>query len=658
MSTRPTNYAYYCSGHGYGHATRVSALASHLLQLTPKPTVTIVSQAPSHVFADSVRMGAKYRNAAVDPVISQPLAYRVDRKKSLKVLKAFMRNRETLIGEEVAWLKKNDITCVLSDAVAIACAAANRACLPSALITNFSFDSIFSYLSSLYIDKPNTEPPQLPSLSPLPDALILEPDEPLGREELGPLADQIAQDLRCADLLLRLPGYLPFPSFSPVNPLPSPDWIDIETQRFYPAVLAKLNQSISELPMYDSVPFPEGGPSKPLPRMMKDAPLLVRHPCADVYSPEARQRILDTAGVPREFQDPTKTKVCVVSFGGQVIKRPSHSRNGSRNMSTSTTPMARPTDSGLPTPPKMDLELLLPPPTTEHSLPGNATPSNEVVVVEPAPLPRSIRPETPPELKMEHLRTSLKDLPKIASPTHIFIPGAPPASNPTSPLVAKRFDFLSVPGSIPHNLNDSIEEILEEEPRILPDGWIAIVCGVAKNWGEEDLPEGFFVAPRDMWMPDLTAVGDVLLGKLGYGTCAECVDACTPFVYVPRPLIVEEHGLRRLMEDSGVGVLLPQSEYELGNWAGKIEEAYEKGKDIKAAKRRSGWDDTRKRQADVMAKDLDGWVEEWWEKVDNTDHGPSTGAGKAVRERTSGGFASSVGPAMASLGYAVEPISV
>lgn len=45
---------------------------------------------------------------------------RVDRKKSLKVLKAFMANRETLIGEEVAWLKKNDVTCVLSDAVAIA----------------------------------------------------------------------------------------------------------------------------------------------------------------------------------------------------------------------------------------------------------------------------------------------------------------------------------------------------------------------------------------------------------------------------------------------------------------------------------------------------------------------------------------------------------
>jgi hypothetical protein len=95
---------------------------------------------------------------------------------------------------------------------------------------------------------------------------------------------------------------------------------------------------------------------------------------------------------------------------------------------------------------------------------------------------------------------------------------------------------------------------VEELPRLLPDGsWIAIVCGVSKEqWnaeadgGDSDLPEGFFVAPRDVYMPDLTAVGDVLLGKLvsflatefadsegiqGYGTVSECVDSWTPFVY-------------------------------------------------------------------------------------------------------------------------------
>lgn len=77
---------------GYGHATRVSAFARHLLSLDVKPSVHIVSSAPQHVFADSIILGgaytswmlsdnphsdvnlALYRYAEIDPVIVQPLA--------------------------------------------------------------------------------------------------------------------------------------------------------------------------------------------------------------------------------------------------------------------------------------------------------------------------------------------------------------------------------------------------------------------------------------------------------------------------------------------------------------------------------------------------------------------------------------------------------
>ena len=63
---------------GYGHATRVSAFASHLLNLSDaeRPvTIYIVSSAPQHVFAQSIACGARYRHAEIDPVIVQPLAY-------------------------------------------------------------------------------------------------------------------------------------------------------------------------------------------------------------------------------------------------------------------------------------------------------------------------------------------------------------------------------------------------------------------------------------------------------------------------------------------------------------------------------------------------------------------------------------------------------
>ena len=161
------------------------------------------------------------------------------------------------------------------------------------------------------------------------------------------------------------------------------------------------------------------------------------------------------------------------------------------------------------------------------------------------------------------------------------------------------------------------EEILasDDDVRILPDdSWIAVVCGVPKDWGREDgeeLPEQFFVAPRDVYMPDLTAVADVLLGKLGYGTVAECVDARTPFVYVPRPLFVEEHGLRVYLEREGVGVMLEREKYEVGEWAEAVEEAYERGREDKRRKREEGETGKRAEEGREMARYLMDWIGRW-----------------------------------------------
>lgn len=60
---------------GYGHATRVSAFATHLRNSTYSPTVYIISSAPQNVFSQALNNGALYRNADIDPVIVQPVAY-------------------------------------------------------------------------------------------------------------------------------------------------------------------------------------------------------------------------------------------------------------------------------------------------------------------------------------------------------------------------------------------------------------------------------------------------------------------------------------------------------------------------------------------------------------------------------------------------------
>ncbi|CAM0139345.1 unnamed protein product [Umbelopsis sp. WA50703] len=106
----------------------------------------------------------------------------------------------------------------------------------------------------------------------------------------------------------------------------------------------------------------------------------------------------------------------------------------------------------------------------------------------------------------------------------------------------------------------------------LPPNWICIVCCASDA---AKLPPKFYKATRDAYVPDLTNAADVLLGKLGYGTCSECIGHGTPFVYVPRPQFIEEMGLLKLMKNQGSAVELPREDFEQGRWASYISEAAE-----------------------------------------------------------------------------------
>ncbi|KAI0707127.1 hypothetical protein C8Q76DRAFT_629102 [Earliella scabrosa] len=641
-ASRRLTFVYYCSGHGYGHATRVSAFARHLLSLENAPTIHIVSSAPKHVFADSIAVGALYRNAHIDPVIVQPLAYRVDRQKSVEVLESFIAQKENKTWDESQWLKAIHADCVLSDAAFLGCLAAHHAGIPSILITNFSFDAVYSYLSTPLIDEPN-KAEQLAlngMLSPRSAKAQeeLEPDVPIAFEVLAPLVEHIHSGYRCADLLLRLPGAIPLPSFATHPSLPSPDWVDIESRCFKSFVVDHLMQPPSSYHLLPHLPFPDACSPKPLRREVRAAPLLVRSPDPAVYTPEGRSRFLDSIGIPAHLHDPGTTKILIVSFGGQVFHKPS-SRSHSRTPSKATTPSAAsrsPTHAAskqTASPPLSSID------SEQHA--QALTDALQHASISQPPPSQPLVPLRPIPSRLASTDAYSGGHPRALS--QLRLAGAPPAAVPTSPRTANMSTFQSNPtfqtvtipptprapdgfdnaeprwdASAPSSENtDMADETVDV--RILPDdSWIAIVCGVPKDWGQEDgeaLPDGFFVAPREVYMPDLTAAADALLGKLGYGTVSECVDACTPFVYVPRPLFVEEHGLRLFLEREGVGVELERVKYEVGEWAEAVEEAWVRGREAKGRKRSEGETGRRREEGREMARYVVDWVERWQDGV-------------------------------------------
>lgn len=97
---------------------------------------------------------------------------------------------------------------------------------------------------------------------------------------------------------------------------------------------------------------------------------------------------------------------------------------------------------------------------------------------------------------------------------------------------------------------------------------------------------------------------------------------------VSRPLFIEEHGLRLLLDKEGVGVELSRQSYEAGDWACAVGEALEKGREAKKAKRRvmgcdSGGVDKHRRDQEGrrLAGQVVDWVRGWWSQEEEEEGG-------------------------------------
>ncbi|KAK3818198.1 MAG: hypothetical protein JOS17DRAFT_688897, partial [Linnemannia elongata] len=322
-------------------------------------------------------LGAEYRNARVDAGVVQPLAYSVDRQKTIEGVKSFLARRDDMIKFEVNWLKQVGAHCVLADAPFLPCAAANAMGIPACLITNFTFDEVYRYLRE---------------------------GDPLDKDVIA-CADAALEDYKKATLLLRLPGSIDIPSFEDEIKL-------LEADRTH-----HLHRDTIHVPKQFNAITQRNEISNAI-----DVPMVVRKAI------NSRDDVLRALGVDEETIR-TK-KMVLVSFGGQRLKQ------------------------------------------------GWGNP--------------------------------------------------------------------------------------------LPDGWIGVICGLPVS---HELPAGFYRSPHGVYVPDLTHAADIVIGKLGYGTCSECIAHDTALIYVSRPQFIEEHGLIRMMIKHGLPVEMTAEEFETGLWQRSILEA-------------------------------------------------------------------------------------
>uniref|UniRef100_A0A2P2MS60 L-arabinokinase-like isoform X1 n=2 Tax=Rhizophora mucronata TaxID=61149 RepID=A0A2P2MS60_RHIMU len=183
-------FAYYVTGHGFGHATRVVEVARNLI--LAGHDVHLVTGAPDFVFTSEIKSPRLFiRKVLLDCGAVQADALTVDRLASLeKYLETAVKPRESILATEVEWLNSIKADLVVSDAVSVACRAAADAGIRSVCVTNFSWDFIYAeYVMAA------------------------------GNQHRSTVW-QIAEDYSHCEFLIRLPGYCPMPAFRDVVDVP------------------------------------------------------------------------------------------------------------------------------------------------------------------------------------------------------------------------------------------------------------------------------------------------------------------------------------------------------------------------------------------------------------------------------------------------------
>jgi hypothetical protein len=168
-------------------------------------------------------------------------------------------------------------------------------------------------------------------------------------------------------------------------------------------------------------------------RTVVDVPLIVRAIDPKAKTAAGRATVLAKVGIPAEHHNRDDTRILLVSFGGQKIPKPAS---------------RAPTPEGSP-------------------------------LLQHAQLPSPASLSASPRLAVSSLRAP--SLTRVATQNHLYLPGAPPAfTHSISPTN----------GSGPIRKNS-----LRPHAGLLPEGWIAVVCGLSENALKEELPKGFYAGP-------------------------------------------------------------------------------------------------------------------------------------------------------------------
>ena len=134
---------FYISGHGFGHTIRQIAIVNALGERLPTIDIIVCTSAPRRLFDHTVRVPITFVERSIDTGVVQIDSVHLDERRTIALASEFYRTLPQRAEAEAGELRARDARLVISDAPPLACAAAARAGIPSAVVSNFTWDWIY-----------------------------------------------------------------------------------------------------------------------------------------------------------------------------------------------------------------------------------------------------------------------------------------------------------------------------------------------------------------------------------------------------------------------------------------------------------------------------------------------------------------------------------
>ncbi|GBF81888.1 glycosyl transferase [Aphanothece sacrum] len=131
------------TGHGFGHAVRICAVAAAIQQLNPNILLILVTTAPRWLLEAYIPGDFIYRPRAFDVGVIQSDSLKMDQTETLKKNQEIFSKKNSIIASEVNFIKTNKVGLILADIPPLAALIAKTANIPCWMMSNFGWDFIY-----------------------------------------------------------------------------------------------------------------------------------------------------------------------------------------------------------------------------------------------------------------------------------------------------------------------------------------------------------------------------------------------------------------------------------------------------------------------------------------------------------------------------------